>query len=227
MTEINLFSDIPTSNKVVEKGWRKEENKLIAKRYDREFFDGERINGYGGYTYDGRWKNIVRKLQEHYHINEESSVLDVGCAKGFLLYDLQDMISGIRVAGLDISNYAINHAMDGIKNLEEARRKVLPYMIEGTADRLPWADNSFDVVLSFDTVHNLPKERCVKAIEEISRVCRDDGNQNIKLDAYRNEEEFGRMKEWILTGETALKPDEWINLFKEYGYKGDYCWTLF
>jgi len=242
MRELNLLESFPKSEKKVEKGWRTEENKKLAKLYGKDFFDGERVNGYGGYYYDGRWKGVVKKLQEVYGINSKSAVLDVGCAKGFLLYDLQEMIPGIQVAGLDISSYAINHAIDGygkylIKNGElptiakelenEAREKILPNLIIGSADNLPWADKSFDIVLSIDTIHNLPRERCKKSIEEMMRVCRNKNKLFVKVDCYRNEEERERMKNWVLTAETAMNDREWLTFFKEAGYDGDYYWTTF
>jgi ubiquinone/menaquinone biosynthesis C-methylase UbiE len=243
MQEINLLESFPKSNKIVEKGWRTEKNKIIAKRFDREFFDGERVNGYGGYFYDGRWKGVVKKIQEVYKINHLSSVLDVGCAKGFLLYDLQHMIPEIKVAGIDISEYAISHAMDGFskylmdKNLadseqawaleERAKRSVLSNMIIGNANRLPWADNSFDFVFTSDTIHNLPKEECAESIKEIMRVCRPDGHMFIRVDAYRTEEERERMNNWVLTAKTAMKVEDWLDFFEKIGYTGDYSWTTF
>ena len=133
MKQINLLKSAPRIKRRFD-NWRTDKNRIIAKRFDEEFFDGDRANGYGGYTYDGRWKDVVNRLEAIYGINSKSSVLDVGCAKGFLLYDLQDMISGIKVAGLDILEYAIN----------QAEKKVFPHMIKGSADELPYEDNSFD-----------------------------------------------------------------------------------
>ncbi|MDO8517083.1 MAG: class I SAM-dependent methyltransferase [Nanoarchaeota archaeon] len=251
MREIDLLESFPKSKKEVEKGWRTEENRRIAKRFDKEFFDGERVNGYGGYVYDGRWKGAVKKMQEIYKINSNSSVLDIGCGKGFLLYDLQDMIPGIQIAGIDISNYAINHTMDGFgnyiakndtphdysfnsscfnqeDNLEEsAKRKIIPHIIQGSVEKLPWIDNSFDVVLSVDTIHNLPLNECEESIKEIMRVCRPNGNMFIKVDAYRNNEEKERMNNWVLTAKTAMSVENWLKFFEKIGYDGDYSWTTF
>lgn len=242
MREINLLKSAPRIARRIDPNWRTEKNRIIAKRFDKEFFDGDRVNGYGGYTYDGRWKNVVDHLKEIYGINSESSVLDIGCGKGFLLYDLQETIPGIRVAGLDISEYAINHAIDGfgryiVKNglsnedpekLEEnARRKVLSSMIIGSADNLPYPDNSFDVVLAINTIHNLPREQCKKAIQEMIRVSKNKEKIFIQVDTYRNENEKKAMQAWNLTALTLLHVDEWISLFNDIGYKGDYFWTTF
>ena len=252
MKEINLLEDVPKTNRKIEEGWRTEENKIIARRYDKEFFDGERVNGYGGYYYDGRWRKVVQRLKELYKIDSESAVLDIGCAKGFLLYDLQEMISGIKVAGFDISEYSINHALDkfGIytikqktgkqedeliqEELEQAREiekkakaKILPFMIQASAEKLPWPDNSFDLVLAINTIHNLPEEKCKKAIQEMMRVCKPGGHMFIQVDSYKNEEQKKRMLHWILTAEIMKSNDEWIDFFKKIGYNGDFFWTIF
>jgi len=240
MAEINLFEGSPKSERKTEKGWRTIKNKIIARKYDGEFFDGDRVNGYGGYYYDGRWRAVVKKLQELYKINSESSVLDIGCAKGFLLYDLQDIIPGIKVAGIDISKYAINKAMDkfgeymvkqgqtgDLKFIEDnARKKVLPHIIMGSADRLPYPDNSFDVVLNLNTIHNLPLDQCKEAIREMIRVCKNDKNMIIQVDAYRDKIEKEKMEGWALTADTTMYAHEWLEFFKGAGYNGDYFWTI-
>ena len=241
MAEINLKESFPYCKREPKPNWRTEENKRIARRYDKEFFDGERINGYGGYYYDGRWKSVVNKLKEVYGIDNKSAVLDIGCAKGFLLFDLQDMLPGIKVAGIDISTYAVNKAMDGYANYlmkngfnkenaynleEKARRTILPPMIIGSAESLPWPDNSFDLVLSITTLHNLSEDKMKKAIQEMNRVCRNPKNMFIEVDAYRTPEEKERMKNWVLTAETVKSVDEWLKFFDECEYKGDYYWMI-
>lgn len=241
MAEINLKEDFPKIKRELKPNWRTEENKRIAKDYGREFFDGNRINGYGGYYYDGRWRSVVNKLKELYGISNKSAVLDIGCAKGFLLFDLQDMLPGIKVAGIDISKYAINKAMDGYANYlikkgydksksleleEEARRQILPSMIIGSAESLPWPDKSFDAVLSIDTVHNLTEDKIKKSIQEMNRVCKNPRNMFIEVDAFRTPEEEERMKYWVLTAETVKSVDNWIKLFNDCEYQGDYYWMI-
>lgn len=246
MREINLLESNPKPKRTIEPGWRTEKNKEIAKLYGKEFFDGDRVNGYGGYYYDGRWKKVVKKLQELYGINSKTSILDIGCGKGFLLYDLQDLIPGIKVAGIDISKYALNKAIDGYgkyitenqpqpdenqpinpEELEKtAKEKILPFLIKGSADKLPWPDNSFDVVLSINTIHNLSEERCREAIREMIRVCKPQGSMFIQVDAYRTAEDKERMLQWVLTAETVKSVEGWKEFFKEEGYDGDCYWTI-
>ena len=241
MRKFNLLESAPAPNRKIDPNWRTEENRIIAKRYDREFFDGDRINGYGGYYYDGRWRAVVKKLIEEYGLNSNSSVLDIGCAKGFLLFDLQDMIPGIKISGIDVSDYAISKAMEGYANylikqgvpLEEARKKeqeakekILPFMIKGSCDNLPYADDSFDVVLSINTAHNLPKPMCGKAIKEMIRVGKNPKNMFAQLDSYTTEEEKARTEAWVITAETMMYTPEWIKFLEELGYDGDYYWTI-
>ena len=251
MRKIDLLQ-VPQIERIIKEGWRTEKNKLIAKQYGKEFFDGDRVNGYGGYYYDGRWKKVVEKLKQFYGINENSSVLDIGCGKGFLLYDLLDMIPGIKVSGIDISEYAINKALDklGIHKMkektgkqeleltpeeleeakkieEQARNKVLPHLIIGSCEKLPYPDKSFDVVLAINTIHNLPEDKCKQAIQEMKRVCKPQGHIFIQVDAYKTEEDKTRMQYWILTAETMLSEEGWLEFYKEAGFDGDYFWTIF
>jgi len=241
MNELNLFESLPKPKRPIEKGWRKEENKKIAKLFGKDFFDGDRINGYGGYYYDGRWRMAVTKLQEVYGIDSTSSILDIGCAKGFLLYDLQEMLPGIKVAGIDISEYALDKAMEGYSrylqkhgkeereaNLLEKKaiERVRPNIILGSAESLPWPDKYFDVVLSINTAHNLSEEKCKQAIREMIRVGKDKKKMLISVDAYRNEQEKERMKDWVLTAETVKSVEDWLKLYREEGYEGDYFWFI-
>lgn len=242
MAELNLLESFPNVKRIIEKGWRTQKNRDIAKLYGQDFFDGDRVNGYGGYYYDGRWKNVVRKLQQVYSIDSNSSVLDIGCAKGFLLYDLQDMIPGIKVAGLDVSKYAIDKSMEGYskylikQGVEEqealqleqiAKNKVLPHSLIHSAEQLPWANNSFDVVLAINILHNLPQDKFKNAIKEMQRVCKPDGHKFIQVDSYKTEEDLERMNHWILTAETFLNVDKLLEFYKECDYNGDYYWTIF
>lgn len=237
MRKINLLEQPEKIKRDFNLNWREEKNRSLAREFGEEFFDGDRINGYGGYQYDGRWRKVAEKIRSIYNICDGDSILDVGCAKGFLIYDLQDMVPGINVRGIDISKYALNHAMDGFgKNvpkseenpnkLEEiARRKVLPSLIGGSADNLPWPNKSFDAVVSINTIHNLPRDKCKKAIREMIRVCRTN-KLFIQVDSYRTEIERETIMAWNLTAQTILSEDDWINLFKKNNYNGDYFWTI-
>jgi SAM-dependent methyltransferase len=186
----------------------------IARRFGREYFDGERGQGYGGYRYDGRWVAIAERLRDFYSLKAEDAVLDIGCAKGFLVHDLRQVIPGIRVAGIDLSSYAIEHAMPDVK----------PYLVVGSADALPYPDGTFDLVVSINTVHNLELPRCVQAIAEMERVGR--RFKYLRVDSYRNDEEHEKFERWQLTALTHFDPDGWRTVLRQAGYAGEYSWTI-
>lgn len=186
------------------------QDRYIARRFGRQFFDGERRHGYGGYRYDPRfWQPVVETFIEWY--GRFDSLLDVGCAKGFMLRDFQKAIPHLHIAGLDISSYAIKHCL----------RDMAPFLEKGCATELPFESKSFDLVVSINTIHNLDRAGCVKALREIQRVGRD---AFVTVDAYRTTAEQARMLSWNLTAQTILHVDEWKALFAEAGYTGDYFW---
>jgi SAM-dependent methyltransferase len=215
--EINLLENYPkTKRNVKERGATKtEEDRAIARQFGKDFFDGDRKHGYGGFSYHPRfWQPVVPTFQKKYGLTSESSILDVGCGKGFMLYDFQQGIFGIKVQGIDISSYAIENAVDAVK----------PFVKVGNATKLPYPDKSFDLVISINTIHNLEIDELKKALQEIQRVSK--GNSFITVDAYRNDEEKELMYAWNLTAKTILSVDEWKKLFKEVGYTGDYFWFM-
>ena len=158
------------------------------------------------------WKKYSNCFKKYWNLSSDNSVLDVGCGKGFMLYDFLQLIQGIKLKGIDISEYAIKNSLPEVKNLIQV----------ANAKKLPFPDNSFDFVISINTVHNLEKSECAKALKEISRVCKK--NAFITVDAFNNEEEKNRMYAWNLTAKTILSTDQWIELFEEVGYTGDYFW---
>ena len=215
--EIDLLVNYPKSKRNVEdRGQSKTEtDRAIARQFGKEFFDGDRSQGYGGFNYLPRfWQPVIPTLQQHFGLSPSSSVLDVGCAKGFMMHDLANLIPGIAVKGIDVSEYAINNAMEDMR----------AHVQVADARKLPFQDNSFDVVISINTVHNLVREECGKALQEIERVSR--GRSYITVDAYRTAEEKERMYAWNLTAQTIMHVDEWKAFFAEVGYTGDYYWFI-
>jgi len=215
--EIDLLVNYPkTRRDVKERGAEKtEEDRAIAREFGKEFFDGDRKHGYGGFSYFPRfWQPVVPTFQKYFGLSSESSLLDVGCAKGFMLHDLAELIPGITVRGVDISPYAIENAIEDMKGCVQV----------GDARELPFDVDSFDVVISINTVHNLDRGECAQALQEIERVSR--GKSFITVDAYRNDEEKEAMMNWNLTARTIMHVDEWIAFFREVGYTGDYFWFV-
>ncbi len=194
---------------------KSEEARAIGRRFDFDYFDGDRNHGYGGFTYQERfWKPVVPDLVSHFKLNNESRVLDVGCAKGFFLHDLKNALPGIEIYGVDVSEYAIENAIETVKDNVRV----------GDARHLEFADDTFDFVMSINTIHNLDREDCAQALREIQRVS--GGRAFITVDAYRNEIEKERMEAWNLTALTMMSVDEWKAFFAEVGYSGDYYWFI-
>ena len=215
--EIDLLENYPrTKRNVKERGATKTEDvRRVARQFGQEFFDGDRQYGYGGFKYFSRfWQPVIPTFQKHFGLTSDSSLLDVGCAKGFMLHDLEELIPGITVSGVDVSDYAIEHAMEDIQSRVQV----------ADARSLPFADNSIDIVISINTIHNLERDDCAKALREIERVSRN--GSFITVDAYRDDEEKERMFAWNLTAKTIMSVDEWIAFFEEVGYTGDFFWFV-
>lgn len=187
----------------------------IAKKFDQEFWDGERRYGYGGYKYDGRWESVACKFIEIYNLSNQSSILDVGCGKGYLLYEFKKLLPQARVVGFDVSQYAIKNAKD------EISESVFVY---DAKDPLPFGDSEFDLALSLGTLHNLPIFHLKTALSEMERVGKD---KFVMVEGYRNNQELFNLECWALTCESFFRPDEWIWIFKEFGFCGDYEFIYF
>ncbi len=239
MAEINLLDRYPSSPRpIAERGkirlaqnsWMDADSATVAttedllveqtllhtaRKFGREYFDGDRLYGYGGYHYDPRfWTETAQRLHAHYKLRPGARVLDIGCAKGFLLHDLKRQFPDLEVAGIDISSYAIEHAHPAVK----------PFLQVGDATALPFADGSFDLVIALSTVSNPPLPACRQAIREISRVSR--GSSYITVHAWRTEQQRENLRAWNLTALTHLPVSEWQQLFSEVGYEGDYYWSF-
>jgi len=215
--EIDLLVNYPKTKRNLDErlASKTEADRAIARQFGQDFFDGDRRHGYGGFKYFPRfWQPVIPTFREYWGLGPGSSVLDVGCGKGFMLHDLVALIPGIVVKGIDISQYAIDNAIEDMR----------PHVQVANARELPFADRSFDVVISINTIHNLERAECGRALQEIERVSR--GNSFITVDAYRNDEERERMEAWNLTAKTIMSVDEWVRFFKEVGYSGDYYWFI-
>jgi ubiquinone/menaquinone biosynthesis C-methylase UbiE len=191
-----------------------EEDVRIAKEFGWEFFDGPRSQGYGGYVYDGRWKAVAERMRDHYELAPDAAILDIGAAKGFLMHDFKELMPDCTVEGCDVSEYAIENALEDMK----------PHLKIASGHELPYEDDSFDLVISINSIHNLPPDLCKQALREIQRVTR--AHAWITVDAWRNEEERENLFKWVLTAETMMHVDDWRKVFDEVGYEGDYWWFI-
>lgn len=188
----------------------------IAQEFGVEYWDGGRNTGYGGYRDDGRWLSIAKRFADEYRLTSAKSVLDIGCGKGFFLSALSAQIPALEVSGLDISAYAINCA----PKTQELRLHL------GSAHQLPFSDSSFDLVVAMNTLHNLKLPELVEALREIVRVGRGP-NAYVCVESFRNEEEKWNLMRWQLTCQSFFSPREWLWIFSQAGYEGDYEFIYF
>lgn len=187
----------------------------VAKRFDKDYWDGDRKYGYGGFHYDGRWRPVAQALADRYGIKPGHRVLDIGCGKGFLLYELTQVVPGIEVAGIDVSTYAIEHA----------KPEIQPFLQVGSAEKLPYPDKSFDFVLSINVFHNLKVMELYAALAEMERVGR--GGKYVVVESFRNEREKANLLYWQLTCRSFYGVDEWQWVMDRAGYRGDYGCIFF
>lgn len=181
----------------------------VAIQYGKDYWDGDRKYGYGGYKYDGRQRVTAEAMAKHYGIIPGHRILDVGCGKGYLLYEFTQVVPGVEVVGIDISSYAIEHAKEEVKTVLEI----------GNAVSLPYDDDSFDFVISITTLHNLYNYELHQAVKEIERV--GTGAKHIAVESYRNEREKANLLYWQLTCRSFYTPKEWEWVFEQCGYTGD------
>ena len=188
----------------------------IAKKYSKEYWDGDRKFGYGGYKYiPGRWKPVAKKLIKTYKLNSKSKILDAGCGKGFLLHEIKLLEPGIEISGFDISEYAIKNSH---KNVTQ---NIFHHDIK---KKFPFKKNEFDLVISIGCLHNLKVFHLEKALNEISRVGK---KQYVMVESFRNDKELFNLQCWALTAEAFLHVSEWKWIFKKFNFKGDHEFIFF
>jgi SAM-dependent methyltransferase len=216
MAHVDLLRALPKTKRNIQKRMDAKDPAVIevSRRYGEEYFDGPRDYGYGGYKYDGRWAPVARDIIEHFGLKAGMRVLDVGCAKGFLVKDLLRECPGLEVFGLDISEYALmNCPPEAIGRLHL-----------GSAEKLSFPDGSFDCVLCLNTVHNFERSVAIGVMKEIQRVS--GGRAFVQVDSYYTPEQKEVFESWVLTAKFYDYPDGWCALFEEAGYTGDYDWTI-
>lgn len=215
MAEVNLLRSLPVGKRNITSrvNTKTEEHICTSMEFGEMYFDGPREYGYGGYRYDGRWKSVAQDIVDHFGLKPGDRILDIGCAKGFLVKDL--LALGINAYGIDVSKYA----------LLNCEPEVIGRLQIGSAEDLPFPDNSFDAVIAINSIHNLPRFLCMKAVQEMERLA--PGKGFIQVDSYHNEEQKEIFESWVLTAQFYDYPAGWIKLFQESGYTGDWYWTVF
>jgi len=188
----------------------------LAKKWSFDYWDGDRRINYGGYRYmEGRWEKVAILMAQYYGIKTGDKILDIGCGKGFLLFDFLKVVPGVEVYGIDISEYA----------LENSKEEIRDRLQVGSATNLPWANNTFDFVYSINTFHNLHNYDLDLALKEMERVGKK--NKYICVESYRNEVEKMNLLYWQVTCEAFCTPEEWQWWFSQTGYSGDHSFIYF
>ena len=213
--EVNLLEFYPKSNRPIDDRGNliTEEDRAVARKFDIEYFDGDRLTGYGGYNYSPRfWTETVAHIKDFYNLDDNSKILDIGCAKGYMMHDLSLLIPGAEIQGIDISNYAKENSIESMRD----------NIVVANANNLPFPDDYFDLVIAINTLHNLPLIDCKQAFREISRVTGKDSF--VMNDAWRDAKGEENMLKWNLTALTYMSCDDWVQFFDSVGYRGDYYW---
>ncbi len=216
MAEVNLLRALPVTKRNVNARAAAKSPEVVARsrEFGELYFDGPRDYGYGGYRYDGRWLPVARDIVCHFDLKPGDRILDVGCAKGFLVKDLMTACPGLEAFGLDISEYA----------LMNCEREAVGRLHLGNAVRLPFPDNSFSAVVSINTLHNLESDRLEGALREIERLA--PGRGFVQVDAYHTAAEREAFLQWVLTARFHDYPEGWLRMFARAGYTGDWAWTV-
>lgn len=218
MAEIDLLRALPRTKRNIQMRAEGKSADVVAsaREFGELYFDGPREYGYGGYRYDGRWLPVARDIIAHYGLEPGMRVLDVGCAKGFLVRDLMAALPGLDAYGIDVSDYAVRNC----------HPDVVSRIHVGSADVMPFPDASFDCVLSINTIHNFDRAGVVRALRELARVARDPSKIYVVVDAYRTPEQKALFESWVLTALYHDYPEGWYEVFTEAGFAGDWSWTI-
>jgi hypothetical protein len=187
-------------------------NKLIANEMGKDFYDGDRINGYAGLKYDGRWLIFLKKIIKKYNLNNKSKVLDIGAKKGFFMHDIMKILPGIKVYGVEDHYYPIGKAMSVVKK----KIKFIRF------PDIKYKKNYFDFVHAHNSIYQYNLRDLISIVKIISRIAK---KSHITVPVYQNDDDRIRFYNWTLTGTVILKPIEWKKLFKYVGYKGDYYFS--
>jgi ubiquinone/menaquinone biosynthesis C-methylase UbiE len=187
----------------------------IAKKFEKDYWDGDRRYGYGGFKYDGRYKVVAEKLIATYHLKSNAKILDVGCGKAFLLYELKKLLPNAEIVGMDISKHGLADAPKEIRN---------SLIIHRAEEKYPFKDKQFDLVITITTLHNLTIDKLEKALKEIERVGK---HKYLVVESYRNNFELFNLQCWALTCTAFFSEPEWVWLFKHFGYTGDFEFIYF
>jgi SAM-dependent methyltransferase len=209
--KINFFDNIGRTNA--------ERSKILAENdisftdnymnFGYDYFDNQNIHiGYGGYEYDGRYETPVQKIIENYNLKENSKVLELGCAKGFLLYEFykKNMI----VTGIDISSYAKNNCILEIKDR---------IINADASDGIPFENKHFDLIISKDFLPHVNQDKLVFLLKECQRVSHSNFHH---IQCGHNDKQIQDLVKWDKTHKSTFSEEKWMKIFVKAKYTGNY-----
>jgi len=209
--EFNLLKNyVSLKQRLINKNTRTIKNRIVASYRGKEFYDGDRNNGYGGYKYDGRWKQVAKDIFKIYNLKKNSKILQIGSDKGFLLKDIKVLQPHCTVRGIEISSYAISKTLPSVKK----------FIRKSSFYNLPFKDNYFDFIIAIGPIYSMNLSDSIRCLKEIRRVGK--GKSFITLGSYDNNKEFQLFRYWTLLGCTILSKSDWIEVLKHCKYTGDY-----
>lgn len=217
MQEVQFMTPLHVSSKrdyLARMTPEKPANMRVAKAFNKDYWDGDRKYGYGGYHYDGRYQIVADAMARHYSLKPNDMVLDIGCGKGYLLHDIQRTVPNIKIQGIDISHHA--HEDSKVGRLDNW---------VGDCRNLPFKDKIYDFTYSINVFHNLGYADLKAALSEMVRVGKE--KSYICVESFRNEEELTNLQVWQLTCLSYYSPDDWRQIYEDCGYKGDYEFIYF
>ena len=216
MREFNLLGEYPSPEKprYVGSDLRTINHRIIATHRDKDFFDGNRNYGYGGFKYDGRWKKIAKKITNEYNLDNKSSFLQLGCEKGFLLHDLKSMLPNLKTHGLETSDYAVKNSMEDVRKYISKTKNYI---------NLEYEDNKFDFILALGVVYTHNLSDAIQCLKEIQRISK--GKSFVTLASYETIQDYWLFRQWTLLGTTILLKNDWIEVLNHANYTGDYYFT--
>ena len=215
MSEFNLLKSYPTNKikRYVGRGIRTIDHRILASLREKDFFDGDRNCGYGGFYYDGRWESVAKEIIKKYKLKRNSKFLQISAEKGFLMYDILKLNPNIRVYGLETSNYAISKSLIKVRNKIKKVKEYSNLKI----------NKKFDFVLALGVIYTMTLGDAIKCLKFIQKVAR--GNSFITLATYNNDIDYWLFKDWTVLGTTLLKRKDWKKVLKYAGYTGDFFFT--
>jgi hypothetical protein len=216
MNEYNLLEEYPKleNPRVVNENDRNIHHRIIASKRDKDFFDGHRSYGYGGFNYDGRWKKIITNIIKRYKLTNSSKILQINSEKGFFLKDFSILLPGAEIYGCETSEYAYQNTLEEVK---EKVIKVDNYL------NINFPDSYFDFIICIGSVYTYNISDVIKVLKEIVRLSK--GKSFINLASYTSKESYWLMKKWSLLGTTILEKKEWEEVLNYVSYEGDYAFT--